>query len=249
MREAQAAARGMSVPEWEATLAAEQERGEAERRGRLLELAHRLAQQRTEDRLTCRSSDVAMVSSGAIEDTEALCHVRGWLEGTQPALVLCGGVGTGKTTAAAWAAWTTEHASLLGLAARLLEPGQDRESASAKLRSMPCQIEAVRALLLGRRADPWKQDLAAGVQPLNFGAELLVLDDLGTERPDDARFAEGLFRLIDERQDQDHRTLITTNLRRADIRPRYGDRIADRLNHIGRAVEIKGASMRRKGDL
>ena len=40
------------------------------------------------------------------------------------------------------------------------------------------------------------------------------------------------------------RTIITMNLTKAEVRPRYGSRIADRLNAHAAVVECAGESMR-----
>jgi DNA replication protein DnaC len=226
-REEQEAERaGLSLEEYRARAEAEQRREEAEREARRLEMLRNSAARALSNRLGASIDHARTVVDGRLQPSEAVRHVESWAATDAPALVLCGGVGAGKTTAAMLAAWLVTG---------------DRVTTDA--------WEAVPAAMLGRSADPWKQDREAGIEQANLRAALFILDDLGTERSDDARFSEALFRLVDGRQDSRFRTLITTNLGRADIRPRYGDRIADRLNHIGRAVEIKGASMRRKGSL
>ena len=217
---------GVSLEEYRAQRDAESARAEAEREAVRVEGERDTAAKCLARRLGASVAHARSVVDGKLADSEAVRHVDRWLNAPSPVIVLCGGVGTGKTTATMLAVW------------RIL--GQ-RVQTSA--------WEAVPAAMLGRRADPWKQDREAGIEQCDLRAPVFVLDDLGTERTEDARFVEALFSLVDGRQDPKHRTLITTNLARADIRPRYGDRIADRLNHIGRAVEIKGASMRRKGDL
>lgn len=176
--------------------------------------------------LPLTAADCEAIARGQHVDTRPVSHVQRWLadESAPAFLVLLGGVGTGKTYAT-------------GLAA--LEHGGTRGYLKGR------SVEFCRAADLGKRADPWRADLEAGVRPLNLDASLLILDDLGAERDADARFHEGLFRLVDARLDR--RTIITANLAKADIRARYGERIADRLNHVGRAVEIGGKSLRRQG--
>lgn len=250
-REGQAAAHGMSVEAFEAHLQAQQEQQHREHCERMRKTADSMLRARVDRHGTLRRQDREAALADNLQDTEALGHVRGWLQETQEAaLMLCGGVGTGKTVAAAWAVVYAERRPL----AKLVEAGSDplcsRDRGLEDLRTSLPRTEVVPASLLARRVDPWKVDTEAGIERLDLDWPLVVLDDLGTERSDDPRFSEALFRLVDERQDQARfRTLITTNLKRADIRPRYGDRIADRLNHIGKAVEIRGESMRRKGAL
>lgn len=83
--------------------------------------------------------------------------------------------------------------------------------------------------------------------PFNIRASTLVIDDVGTETLSD-RWLEAFSLLIDVRQCHG-RTLITTNLPHTEWRPRYKARISDRINHVGRFVEMADGSMRRRGRL
>jgi DNA replication protein DnaC len=107
--------------------------------------------------------------------------------------------------------------------------------------------DAVRCSELAQRIDPWGDESGRFryLSPDDEG--LVVLDDLGHEAAT-ARNQQAVERFVDCRVGHG-RTVITTNLAKAEIRPRYGDRVADRLNHIAKAVEIADASLRRKGDL
>ena len=225
-----AEAKGMSLEEYRAHVEAERERQRVEADKRIAEqrrrevFAERSALLRA-SRVCVTSEDLEHLVRGDIRDTVATKHVRKWADGirdrvekTPRFLLLCGGVGVGKTFAAALA---------------IVELGFG---------------VAVRAPELGQRVDPWRHELKDGVQRLDLTQGLIVVDDLGTERADDSRFADAFARLVDERQASRY-MLITTNLTRALIRPRYGDRIADRLNHSGLAIEIAGESMRKKGAL
>jgi DNA replication protein DnaC len=156
----------------------------------------------------------AELYDGKSQQTDAIRHTKTWLGTDTPCLILCGGVGTGKTHAAIWAV---------------------RERWG----------EFVASQSLARRIDPWKHELEH-TRLLHLEAPLIVLDDLGAEQ-DDARFGQALFALVNCRNASDRRTLITTNLTIPQIRPRYGDRIADRLNAMAKAVQLKGASMRKHG--
>lgn len=161
--------------------------------------------------------------AGDIADTKALAAVRQWLGSDSPKPILVLLGGTGTgKTLASFTALATLRGQL---------------------------VEAVQ---LGRRADPWRNDIDAGVEALDLTTGgLLVLDDLGTEDADDKRFFEAFGRLVNVRQGTKNgrplRTLITTNIPSTDIRRRYGDRVADRFNEVAKAVPLEGASMRKAG--
>ena len=170
------------------------------------------------------------------EPTEALLAVRAFGDSKARILVLCGGVGTGKSLAAA---------DMFVAPFRGIDPSA-LEAAGSEWERVVCPVAGswVSAPKLARAIDPWRHELDAGHEPIDPSRGVSVLDDLGTEG-DSQRFQEALATYIDARMDAP-KTVITTNLAKADIRKRYGDRIADRLNHVGACVELKGKSMRRK---
>jgi hypothetical protein len=177
-------------------------------------------------------------------DTLALAHVRKFAAGDRGALVLMGGVGAGKTTAA------TEYALEHGGSA----PGFVRAS----------ELEA-----RGRYADRDSpkdgqlrdRDIRAWLRTRT----MLVIDDLGAEYLD----GKGAFRsLLDETLDlfygDKKRLIITTNLKtkRAAIDPkkpppkgtppeepqlaeRYGARVMSRLFEVGMRGECGNIDLRR----
>ena len=169
--------------------------------------------------------------------TDALLAVRSFLESRARVLVLCGGVGTGKSIAAA-EAFVAPIRKVL--AQRVAVGDHEWEK-----RVTVVGGTWVSAPKLPRAVDPWRYELDAGHEPIDPSRGVSVLDDLGTEG-DGQRFQEALATYIDARMNAP-KTIITTNLAKKDIRGRYGDRIADRLNHVGACVELKGTSMRRKG--
>jgi DNA replication protein DnaC len=159
--------------------------------------------------------DVAAIASKHHRQTKALVSVAAWSERkTAKFLFLCGGVGTGKTFAAACAI-----ASLGG-------------------------GTAVRSANLTRRIHPTYADTVAGYEKLNLRNALVVLDDLGTERDHaGAKWGDAFAEFVEQRV-MFGRTIITTNLKWDEISRRYGDRIADRLRAHSIAVELTGKSMR-----
>jgi DNA replication protein DnaC len=118
-------------------------------------------------------------------------------------------------------------------------------AALAAVRERP-DAEMVKAAELARAIDPWKLEREAGWRPIDVEASLVVIDDLGTEL-EEPRFHQALFAILDSRGAADTKTIITANLEPRQIRERYLDRIADRLNAMARAVRIAGPSMREQG--
>lgn len=79
-------------------------------------------------------------------------------------------------------------------------------------------------------------------------AELLIIDDLGTE-PKTANVSdEYLYDLLDTRFNNGVFTLIATN--ESNLAQRYNERISSRLYSLkdGRLIELEGADLRNKGD-
>jgi DNA replication protein DnaC len=66
-------------------------------------------------------------------------------------------------------------------------------------------------------------------------AELLLLDDLAAERASEWT-VELVYRLIDARWNACLPTIITVNAPNGELRAKLGDRIASRLNGLGRKV-------------
>lgn len=118
-------------------------------------------------------------------------------------------------------------------------------AALAAVREQP-QGVFVKAAELARAVDPWWRERAEGWRQVDIEAPLFVVDDLGAET-DEPRFHQALFAVVDTRDAADRKTIIASNLKPAQIRERYGDRIADRLNAMARAVRIGGESLREQG--
>jgi DNA replication protein DnaC len=164
-------------------------------------------------------------------DTPAVLAVRDWVQDTARHLVLRGGVGCGKSTAACVAVkhwcdptdklyvsdrewptagvWFDQH---MGHDVSWLRPDQlvsavlhDYDEKSPKLRSY------------------------------------VVIDDMGVETKGD--FAAALCELLDR---PGHTLLITTNLKKQQFRDRYDLRLLDRLNDTSRAIDLPEKSMRRQ---
>lgn len=116
--------------------------------------------------------------------------------------------------------------------------GKTFAAACAAASVAPGSASYVEAIALPRVAFPGLRETA----PTFRGHGLWVLDDLGTEATND-RFAEALFVFINARHAYG-KTIITTNVRAADMRKRYSARVIDRLRSAAVVVECRGASMR-----
>lgn len=101
--------------------------------------------------------------------------------------------------------------------------------------------EFVRSSDLGPALDPWKGDREMDRVRANSHG-VFVLDDLGIERADDARWAVCFDDLVDARQGL--RTVITSNLTPQQIAERYSERARDRIRASCVVVTLTGKSMR-----
>lgn len=160
--------------------------------------------------------DVGLIAGSSFKRTRALEAVTDWAgQADGPRfLILSGGVGAGKTFAAA-----TAIASFGGGV-------------------------AVRSQNLARRIYPTYADTVAGFERLNLRNSILVLDDLGMEAHRlSTTWVEAFAEFIEQRI-MFGRTIITTNLRWPELAKRYGARATDRLKSHATVAELSGKSMR-----
>jgi hypothetical protein len=162
------------------------------------------------------------LESEGMLDSPAVQAVRRWSESESPRhLVLRGGVGVGKSVAAA--TWLLELATL-------------------RLDSFPGSAPFERGKMAWVRPD----QLVSGVmhaydktaRPPAFS---FVLDDMGRETKPD--FQEALTAILDG---GDHTMIITTNLTKEQLRQRYDARLVDRMNEACIAFDVPGKSMRKQ---
>lgn len=158
--------------------------------------------------------------SGNFSNTATIQMVLSWANDPNTwCLVLGGGVGVGKSTAAA--SWIIQWAQ-----GRRDNPNYSRRWYTApEFGALDSYGAADKITALGK-------------------LEYLVLDDLGDEIRSDA-FQVRLDRLIDARYRDERRLIITTNLTRDVFCKRYGKRVCDRLFEGGRWFNAVGRSMRR----
>lgn len=155
-------------------------------------------------------------ASARLEDVPShlVPPLRVWLDGAESVLMVYGEVGTGKTHLAVAVA---------------------REAYVHRRRRVA--MWSVVDLLDGLRPDGGADlDSLAGV-------DLLVLDDLGVERPTEWSL-ERLYALVNRRWLYERPTIITTNRSEPELSQGLGARVVSRLFHGSLAVELSGDDRR-----
>lgn len=173
------------------------------------------------------------VEGDALLDTHAMATARDWFASGAWALLLLGSVGQGKSQAAAW------------LWKRL------RAEALAKAQAPGCYERAGEVLWLrARDLQRLAWDDRSAFLTRCAGAYGLVVDELGGE---DQRTTEAIGDLLERRaDDENRRTVMTTNLDGKGFVARYGDRMASRIRAGGLndhglarwAVAVRGEDLR-----
>lgn len=146
----------------------------------------------------------------------------------QNGLYLCGPVGTGKSGLAAAVANAAIEAGVLTL-----------------YRAVPDLLDYLRSTFAPAAAAEYDETFEQ-VKTV----DLLVLDDLGTEKPS-AWVAEKLVQIIDYRYREGLRLIVTSNLDLAALMSRFeqtedqcGQRIVSRLAHMCALVNVSGKALR-----
>lgn len=176
------------------------------------------------DTLRLAPVQVARFAFGGME-TPAVQAVRRWLDSdTKKHLVLRGGVGSGKSTAACFA---VKH---------WCEPTIVRMDGMSDMKRHSMDV-------VWLRPDQLVSAVMHAYDKENPKMRTnVVIDDMGRETKQD--FPEALCEVIDSGA---HRLLITTNLRKEQFRQRYTDlRLIDRMNDTCVAVDLPDKSMRRQ---
>lgn len=159
-------------------------------------------------------------------DTPALKAVKA-IDGAW-VLVLTGGVGTGKTLAAAFA---------------LREAYRNDPQRGGWVGE---RIPAARWISSPRASrEPQFGDEAQAREAEWIRCRLLVIDDVGAEFAS-APWAACLAAVLDARWDNRRRTILTSNLSVSELRERLGARTWDRLAQEGRIVGCGDVSLRRR---
>jgi DNA replication protein DnaC len=165
------------------------------------------------------------------EISDCLCaqvaSIAQWLtsDDSKFGLLLCGGCGNGKTTFVK---------ALQQLLCRLSLRDEYNQSYYG------IQVQDARSIV-----HLMKDDYAAWNRLCRV--DMLAIDDLGIEPVEVMDYGNLLCPLVDlltKRYDLQLFTLVTTNLTPAEIRARYGDRIADRLNEMMLKIVFTNESYR-----
>ena len=177
--------------------------------------------------------------------TECIKRVARWLtDGDKPSLLLCGGVGNGKTTMARSVVGALE--TLVIATARHLQANRYRLPAEA-IKELE-EIERLPKGVVQRAIDITSlatTDTAKFDKLTRVG--LLVVDDFGCEPTEVKSYGTEMSPMRDiiyRRYDLLLPTIITTNLTMDDIRRVYGVRVWDRMREIYGVIGFNNKSYR-----
>ena len=168
------------------------------------------------------AKDVELViGQKGLRKTRALDAVQAPPDGAR-FIVLSGGVGCGKTTAASWWLWHGDHRH------------------APYVRSNPPLFVTGAWIERHSRYDHESFD---GLET----AKALVVDDLGMEFADaKGNFLADLDALLDARYRNLLATVLTTNLESDDFKRRYGRRLRSRIHERGCFLNVNGTDLRRR---
>lgn len=229
----------------EANIAEKEARGEplgppppdaaAEQRGQLARLADRHIPLRAARVLLGVAAGGSGGGDGPLDlETPSMQIMREFMRGEPGTIAISGGVGCGKTLAAAWAV-------SLKVKQRYYGSHPDGSDGRWPADLHPRFVDAARLARLPRFAG--KGEAQAALGPYERCA-VLAIDDVGMEN--DTGFVGILDSLIVTRHEDGLRTILTTNMPEADFTPVYGARVADRLAGSGGYWELNEPSRRRR---
>lgn len=147
----------------------------------------------------------------------AMASARDWWDSSSWCCVLTGGVGVGKSVAAGWC--VQQALAMRG---------------SARWLSCPTVADGQ---LFGPEADAMRRAARS--------VTLLVLDDVGAERPSEP-WISFLGEVLMARHADGARTVLTTNLALDALATRLGERLWSRVNEGGRQFKCGNASLRQR---
>jgi len=158
----------------------------------------------------------------------AFASIQRWAESGAESLLIHGPYGTGKTS--------------LGIAALRYRIEQDH--ADSLFLTAPGLLDRIRETYSPRRVrESDEQASEADVLEAVRNTSLLMLDDLGAERPTDW-VQEKLFTVINHRHDNLLTTIFTSNLDPEGMAHHLGERIAWRIVEMSEVVRLDGPNLR-----
>lgn len=193
----------------------------AEVRGKLQRMADRQIPLRSARVIIGVASDGSGGDGPLDLDTPAMRCVREFMARKPGTIAIAGGVGCGKTLAAAWAVAQKVRERYFG-------SHPDGKDGTWPADYHPRFIDAARLARLPRFSG--KGESAAALAPYER-CSVLAIDDIGMEN--DVGFVGILDSLIVTRHEDNLRTIITTNMPSEEFYPIYGPRVADRLKGSG----------------
>lgn len=220
---------------------------------------------RTMRQLPIPDADVEMIATRELRPTGPFEASKRFLASkSERFLVLLGAASRGKSLGALAAASDAVHRAAEAWARRVDAMGPEEWRRVVEEHPSRTAGEVVRRLVptkpldggvafwpsrsLPKLWEPWSSEVAEGARPVARDVPIVILDDLGCEDAT-TRFVAALGELLDERGRGGLQTLITSNVPAEAFRARYGDRVCERLNHLGRTFVASGPSLRRPGAL
>lgn len=171
---------------------------------------------------------------------EVTARVEAWshMETFKHSILLYGPFGVGKTALAICAMRRLLEVFYSDPSTMWLDKHQNFITTPSLFITTPNLLDRIRATY-GRNRDVEEADLLEAVK----GAAILVLDDLGAERPTEW-VQEKFFTIINHRYDNELTTIFTSNLTPEELAGHLGERTAWRIMEMAECVRVDGPNLR-----
>lgn len=165
---------------------------------------------------------VSAATKPAVDGLKAWAQADLDYQSGRVSLLLWGPYGTGKT----------------GLAVSAMREMSRDQQMPALFLTTPDLLDRIRSTY-SRESSESEKDLVQAVKDI----DLLVLDDLGAERPSDW-VREKLFTIINHRHDECMPTIFTSNLAPKELAEHLGERTAWRIVEMSTVIHVSGPNLR-----